>query len=55
MEEEDLESFILELHEKQALKFEDVVLKTGVVSPVYVDLRVLVSYPELTVCKFTLE
>ena len=39
--------FILKLHEVGAVKFGSFTLKTGLQSPVYFDLRVLVSYPDL--------
>ena len=45
-----LHDLIIQLYDHQAIQFREVTLKTGVVSPVYVDLRVLVSYPKLLVC-----
>lgn len=46
---ENLKAFAIRLYEINAIKFGEFKTKVGLMTPVYCDLRVIVSYPDVMV------
>lgn len=52
--EKQLEELAVMLYEIDAIKFGDFVTKVGLKTPVYVDLRTIISHPKIFVSKLKL-
>ena len=48
----DLESFMENLYQVGCVKFGEFILSSGLKTPVYFDLRIIVSHPKLLVSYF---
>ncbi len=48
-QKETLKSLAIKLYDIDAIKFGNFVLKSGLTAPVYFDLRVIISHPDVMV------
>lgn len=50
-QKEILKSLAIKLHEIDAIKFGHFITKSGLPTPIYFDLRIIISYPDVMVCR----